>query len=83
MDSIGEEVKGYILEQFLPGEDPAALTAETPLIATGILDSIATLQLSSFLEERFDIQMQPHELDEEHIGTLERIQTLVRSKTDR
>jgi acyl carrier protein len=81
MGSISEEVKGYILEQFLPGEDPAALTAQTPLIATGILDSIATLQLSTFLEERFDIQMLPHELDEEHIGTLERIEMLVRSKT--
>ena len=80
MGSISEEVKEFILEQFLPGEDPGALTSQTPLIATGILDSIATLQLSTFLEERFNIQMQPHELDEEHIGTLERIETLVRSK---
>lgn len=80
MGSIGEQVKTYILEQFLPEEHPDSLAADTPLIATGILDSIATLQLSTFLEEQFDIRMEAHELDDEHIGTLERIEQLVCSK---
>ena len=30
------KIKTYILNEFLPGEDPAALTDSTPLVTTGI-----------------------------------------------
>ena len=49
------QVKQYILETFLPGENPDELKETTPLISGGILDSIATLKLVMFLEERFGI----------------------------
>ncbi|CAN5295943.1 hypothetical protein BH24PSE2_BH24PSE2_12930 [soil metagenome] len=80
MGPVGQTVKNYILEEFLPGEDPEELTASTPLVSTGILDSLATLKLAQFLEREFDIQMEPHELDEEHIGTIAAIEQLVLSK---
>ena len=41
---IKERVKTFILNEYLPGEDPAALTDTTPLMTTGILDSIAVLK---------------------------------------
>ena len=44
-DDIESAVKTFILTEFLPGEDPAELTMDTPLITGGILDSIATLKL--------------------------------------
>jgi acyl carrier protein len=75
-------IKGYILSEFLPGEDPAALADHTPLIATGILDSIATVKLVSFLEERFQITIEPHEADVEHLNTVADIVNLVRAKQD-
>ena len=31
MQEIKEIIKGYILEEFLPGENPAELTDSTPL----------------------------------------------------
>lgn len=80
MGEIGDAVKAYVLEEFLPGEDPGQLTAETPLQSTGILDSIATLSLVSFLEERFDIQIEPHELDGESFTNIANIEQLVESK---
>ena len=80
MESVTLEVKEFILKEFLPGEDPAELTEATPLITGGILDSIATLKLVAFLEERFRIQIQAHEADVEHLNTLADIARLVRSK---
>ena len=53
MEEIAKAVHGFILSEFLPGEDPAELTEGTPLITGGILDSITTLKLVVFLEERF------------------------------
>ena len=75
-----EQVKTYILNEFLPGEDPAALTATTPLITGGILDSIATLKLVGFLEETFRIQVEPHEVDADNLDTLATIEQLLARK---
>ncbi len=38
MSEIESEIKGYILEEFLPGEDPANLATDTPLLSTRILE---------------------------------------------
>jgi len=73
-------IRGYILEQFLPGEKPEALSDQTELIATGILDSLASLRLVSFLEERFGVAFKPHEVDVDHLGTVDRIVEVVTAK---
>ena len=77
---IKDAVKTYVLNEFLPGEDPAALTDSTPLVTTGILDSIAVLNLVTFLERQFNITLAAHETDAEHLNTLVDIAKLVRSK---
>ena len=79
-DQIEPTLHEYILETFLPGEDPSELKADTPLITAGILDSVATLKLVAFLEERFNIQIDAHEADSEHLNTIADIAKLVRSK---
>jgi acyl carrier protein len=80
MDAIKDVVKSYILKEFLPGEDPNELTDSTPLVTGGILDSLATLKLVSFLEEQYGITVQAHEADVEHLDTVQDIAALVRSK---
>jgi len=79
-DAVKAAVKSYILEEFLPGERPDALTDETGLITEGILDSLATLRLVSFLEKEFSIKIEPHEVDAEYLNTLPDIARLVESK---
>jgi acyl carrier protein len=78
--SVDEIIKRYILEEFLEGEDPAQLTSSTPLMTSGILDSIKTLKLVAFLEERFSIALAAHEADADHLDTIAMIAALVRSK---
>jgi acyl carrier protein len=80
MQEVKEVIKDYILEEFLPGENPAALTDSTPLITGGILDSLATLRLVLFLEERFKIQIQAHETMADYLDTIADIAQLVNSK---
>lgn len=83
MEEIIGPVKQYILDTFLKGEDPAALKADTPLISGGLLDSLATLELVSFLEQKFGIQLEAHEVDAERLDTLTAIAGLVQSKSAR
>jgi acyl carrier protein len=80
LQEIKEATKGFILEEFLPGQNPAELTDSTPLITGGILDSLSTLKLVAFLEQRFKIQIQAHETMVDYLDTLSDIAKLVQSK---
>jgi acyl carrier protein len=80
VQEINDTIRGYILEEFLPGENPAELTDSTPLITGGILDSLATLKLVVFLEERYQIQIQAHETMVDYLNTVNDISQLVQSK---
>ena len=79
-DDIKETIKKYILDEFLPGENPNDLTDDTPLISGGILDSIATLKLVMFMEEKFGITLAAHEASKDHLDTLTDITSLVVEK---
>lgn len=78
---LEQKVKQFIMSEFLRDEDPGSLSSTTPLISTGVLDSIATLQLVTFLEQEFGISIEAHEADAENLDTLERICKLVVAKT--
>ena len=80
MENIEKIVHGYILNEFLPGEDPRELTDRTPLITGGILDSITTLKLVVFLEEHFGITVEAHEAGVEHLDSIGQIATLIAEK---
>ncbi|RMD88467.1 MAG: acyl carrier protein [Calditrichaeota bacterium] len=80
MDEIKTIVKNYILQTFLPDEDPEVLTDSTSLIRGGFLNSINTLKLISFLEQRFQFETEAHEVSEENFDTLSDIANFVKSK---
>lgn len=80
IDDIKTVIRGFVLKEFLPGEDPSELTDTTPLITGGVLDSIATLKLVMFIEERYGISLQAHEVDPEHLDTISQVAELIRSK---
>ena len=75
---IKEKVKTFILNEFLPDSEPDELEDDTPLRSGGILNSIATLRLTSFLEEKFGIKVEAHEMGE--FDTVEEIVALVTEK---
>jgi acyl carrier protein len=79
-DEIKALVKDYLLTEFLPGEDPAELTDEMPLISSKLIDSIAAIKLVSFLEGQFGIEIEAHEVDIERLDTIARMTRLVQSK---
>jgi acyl carrier protein len=77
---IKATLKTFILNEYLPGEDPTALTDTTPLMTTGILDSIAVLKVVTFLENQFGITVAPHEAVVENLNTLSDMERFVASK---
>jgi acyl carrier protein len=80
MTGIKAEVKHYLLEEFLPGEDPELLTDTTPLLTGGILDSISTMKLVMFLEEQFGVTFQAHEMGADNLNSLVDIERTIQQK---
>ena len=77
---IKERVKTFLLNEYFPGEDPAALTDTTALMTTGILDSIAVLKVVTFLENDFGITIEPHEAVVDNLNTVSDIVRFVMAK---
>ena len=79
-EPIAATVEAYILDAFLPGADAAELTDDTPLISEGILDSLATVRLVTFLEEHYKIEVAAYEANADNLDSITLIANLVRSK---
>ena len=80
---VKDAIKTYLLSEFLPGEDASALEDTTPLVSSGILDSVATIKLVTFLDETFGVSLEPHEMPVDYLDTLTEISTLVQTKLDK
>ena len=80
MDAIAQQVKQYIVEELLPDIEADELEGSTPLIRSGILDSMAILNLRAWIEDTFDIGLESHELDFDSFGSLDEIERLIQTK---
>lgn len=78
-DTIANTVKSFILEEFLPGENPSSIDDTTPLISGGIIDSIGTIKLVSFLEETYHIEFKAHEF-KDNLDSIASIVSIVEKK---
>jgi acyl carrier protein len=80
MEEIERLVRNFILREFLRGEAPTELEDQTRLITGGILDSISTLKLVTFLEDHFGIMVEAYEAGVANLDTIQRIAELVVAK---
>lgn len=79
-DDIRGILKSHILAEYLQGESPDNLTSDTPLRTSGILDSIATVKLVSFIESTFNIELEAHETGVQNFDRIEDIAALIARK---
>ena len=76
-NAVRVTIHDFVLVEFLPGEEPTLLTNGTPLITGGILDSIATVKLVSFLEDRFKVRFDTADVSVDKLDTIDRISETV------
>ena len=77
MESI---IKEYISRELVNQPELLPLHNDTPLLDSGILDSLYLLKLVLFLEEQFGVVVEPEDLIPEHFGTVEAICTYLRAQ---
>ena len=82
MSDVKERIRTYILQNFLQGESPANLKDDVPLRTTGVLDSLATLNLVSFVEREFGIELTAYETGLDYFDRIDDMVALVKRKQD-
>jgi acyl carrier protein len=76
---FGNEIRSFIVETFLLGQADR-LHEDTSFLEAGIIDSTGVLELVSFIEERYGIQVEDHELIPENLDSIANVAAYVNLK---
>jgi len=76
---IQNEVRDYIVEHILFGNGEL-IDSDTPFQESGILDSIGFLEIITFVEEKFGIEIADDEVIPENFDSLRKISGFVERK---
>ena len=77
---IVERARAYVLENFLYARTDVQLTDTDQLLERGIIDSMGVLELITFVQEEFSVQVSDSDVTEENFGTLNGIARYILSK---
>ena len=83
MTDVKESIRDFILITYLPGESPSNLRYDTPLQTSGILDSLAILELATFVERQFGVELDVYDTGVERFNRIEDIAAIIARKTTR
>ena len=81
-DSIAQQIRSFISRTF-PGARKRAMSDDVPLLESGIVDSLGTLDVVSFLEQSFAIQVSDDELTPQNFATIRSLAAFVEEKKAR
>ncbi|MFJ2477787.1 acyl carrier protein [Streptomyces sp. NPDC087659] len=70
MSTLTNEIRGYVVTEFLDGEDTSDLTAEFDLIGNGIVDSLGLVRIVSHLSSAYAIPVDDIPLKPEHFRSI-------------
>lgn len=73
MDQIRRELRGFVVANFLLGDDDAVLADDASFVEQGIIDSTGVLELVSFLERRYAIKLEDDELVPANLDSIENL----------
>lgn len=73
------QIEDYFLKT-VPAAAPKPLTADTPLLGTGLLDSLSMLELTMFLSETFGIEFDDDDFVADNFKTAGSLVALVAGK---
>lgn len=80
MSDVREAVRQFVLAKFLPGESPENLRDDTRLLTSGIVDSLGGLELVTFIEREFGVELGAAERVAENLDRIVDIERLVQRK---
>ena len=78
-----QELREFIVDNFLYGDEGSGLSGDESLLERGIIDSTGILELVLFLEEKYGIDIHDKELVPANLDSLHNMVRFVDSKIHR
>ena len=78
--SIKQDIKTYILENYLFTDDDSQLSDSDSFLEKGILDSTGILEVIYFIEDEYGIKVEDEEMIPENLDSVNRIANFVGRK---
>lgn len=82
MMNIHQQIKQFIVENFLFSEDNGSLNGDTSFMDEGIVDSMGTLELILFVEETFQITVEDDEIEPDNFDSINNLYRYILRKTE-
>ena len=77
---IADTLSSFIQQDLLEGR--AKLERTTPLFSSRLLDSVALVELLSYVEEEFGVKVKASEMRPENLDTVDALVQLIQGKLD-
>jgi acyl carrier protein len=74
-------LREFITENFLFGSDEDRFDDDDSFLDNGIIDSTGVLELVSYIEEEFDVEVRDEELVPDNFDTLNRLVSYIENKS--
>ncbi|BCJ72020.1 acyl carrier protein [Catellatospora bangladeshensis] len=78
-DEIQARVTSFIVDHLLGSESAGELDADSPLLEWGVLNSMNTARLLTFIREELHVSVPPTAITGRHFRSINTITSLVRS----
>lgn len=80
MNNIKEEIKKFIIDNYLKATKDARLSDDDSFLEEGIIDSIGVIELTNFIQRRYGIKIEVTEIIPENFDTLNNLQRYITKK---
>ena len=80
MQQILEELRRFVVSNFLFGQEDDRLGDDTSFMESGIIDSTGVLELVQFVEQQYGIQVEDEDLIPENLDSLSNLAKYVSAK---
>jgi len=81
-DNLRKEIKDFIIETFLFGDESESLQDSDSFMQTGIIDSTGILEVTGFIEEKYNITIENEEMTPNNLDSVENIVNFIVRKTN-
>ncbi len=80
MSDVQKQVREFIEENFMIGQDESELSNEESFLESGLIDSTGILEIVSFLEETFGFDVEDDEMIPDNLDSVKNLEEFINRK---
>ncbi len=82
MPKIENEIRQFLVENFILGDEVDKMGFDESLLENGVIDSTGVLEVVFFVEDKFQIEIDTEEVLPENFDTINRLAAYIRRKQE-